>query len=112
MAILGTMLVSLVMAGAKMKRQSYSAVQRTEACAILDGLVNDWWADSPSVPRNSGGVVEDQPEWMWRTRSVRSVTIGTVAGEVVAVEVFDRSRQSETPAAHIELVLGTTTDEE
>ncbi|HDZ22417.1 hypothetical protein LCGC14_0409250 [marine sediment metagenome] len=110
-ALLGLVLATLVTAAGQMKRQAYFADARTEACDVADELLTQWWADRDHFPRDQTGIVGDQSRWAWRTHRVGTVTIGSVTGEIIAVEVLDRQAPEPEVAVYIEIVLPAPDDE-
>lgn len=72
MALLGTLLVSIVMATAKLTAQSRLAAHRVEAYLAADQLLFSWWSDWQNFPRNESGTISGHDDWRWRTFSTDS----------------------------------------
>jgi hypothetical protein len=109
--ILGTLLVSILMARVQMQAQSHRAEARLAACRVLDDLMNKWWSDGATPPRNDSGSVPDHEDWTWRTRTRQRPDAEALHGEVVVVEVFAPNPIDSSPAAEIELLLPRNEDD-
>ena len=101
LAILGTLLVSVLLASGKMHRQRGRTAQRLEAVRVADRLLEGWWQKRDEFPRDGQGTVEpggDGRAWSWRTTVVENEAARKLACEVVALEVFAPEAAAETPA--------------
>ena len=103
-ALLGTLLVPIVTARVQVAGQSRRSAERVEACRILDELMNEWWKDISTMPRNGEGLTKTHKGWRWRTQSQHRQEDQWLSAEVVAVEIFAPGRNDE-PAAGIEVLL-------
>ncbi len=108
-ALLGTLLVSILLARGRLSVQTRRAEVRIEACAVLDGLLETWWSDRDRLPRAGEGAVPGRPGWSWRTRTVDREGAEVLRAEVVAVEVFRPApgggASGEPPAASVEILM-------
>lgn len=101
---MGTLLVGIIVAEARANAQTRLARYRIEACGVLSELLQDWWADPDSMPRDDEGEVFDQEGWTWRTTVTEQSE--ALEAEVVTVEVFGPHQQGEdVAAARVELLL-------
>ena len=82
-----------------------------EACRVAEALLHRLWKKPDRFPRDRSGPVPGHGGWTWRTTTVPSEDAEAIGAEVVAVEVFAPNRQSEPPAARVELLLPTREDE-
>lgn len=105
MALLGTLVMSLLVAGSRMQRQAYEARLRMEGCRIADSLLEQLWADRGHFPRSGGGPVPGRLGWAWRTRVVPNHEAWQVFGEVVVLEVYREEQERSHAAARVELLL-------
>jgi len=87
MAILGGVLVTMLMGQARLVAQQARADERLEACRLADRLLEDWWQDPDSFPRNDSGAVSGTRSWQWRTQPVANEEAEAVGAEVVALEL-------------------------
>lgn len=109
-AILGSLLVSVLLAASRLHVQASRAESRIAACRVADGLLEAWWPKPDAFPRASEGAVAGSGGWSWRTRVVENAAARTVKAEVVALEIFAPGAGRETPAARVELLLPEKTD--
>jgi hypothetical protein len=106
MAILGTILVSLLVTGSRLDTQSGHARQLAEACRIADRLIEGWWQTRDKFPRTGEGPVPGETGWRWRTRFVENDAAKAIGVETIAVELFHAKRiGSEEPAVRIDVLL-------
>ncbi len=105
MALLGTLLVSLLVATSQMTAQRGRAERRLEACRAIDQLVESWWPKRADLPRSGSGYVPGHPDWTWRTSLVTNDRAKALGAEVVAVEVFVSEAANQEPAACVEILL-------
>ena len=105
MAILGTLLTTIVVANARLISQAGRAKLRVEACEIADGLLGKWWARRDDFPRNDSGDVPRHEGWRWRTRTIQNESAETLNAEVVTLEIFAPDWQDTLPTVRVEILL-------
>ncbi len=88
MAILGSLVVSIVVAAGRMTAQTGLANERIKACRLADQLLEGWWADRDSFPVQSAGIFADETLWRWRTSIVEKRNAEVLQADVVALEIF------------------------
>jgi hypothetical protein len=111
-ALLGTLLVAVLIADSKFERQSRRTKLHNEACVIANELLDSWWTDRKSFPRNDSGTVPHKHRWRWETKTISSVTndgsIDTI-GETVTLLLFfcpsDASKHATDPLIRIDVLL-------
>lgn len=103
--LLGGLLVSIVVANARLTTQSARAQRRAVAAEVADGLLNRLWEKVDEFPRCDQGPVEGRTGWSWRTRVVANADVEKLGGQIVALEVWDDKTAADGPAARVELVL-------
>jgi len=112
-ALLGTLLVTLLIAASRLGLQTARAERRIEACRIADRLLEGWWTmKRDEFPRNASGAVPGVQGWRWRTTEVSNGDAITLGGHVVAVDIFAPMEETGTPepAVRVELVLPEKSD--
>src|SRR5688572_10683971 len=88
LALLGTLLVALLSARAKVARQYQGAEARLEAVKVADELLGGWWREGGRFPRDEVGVVgEGASRFRWRTRVVPNQAMDELSSEVVRLEL-------------------------
>jgi hypothetical protein len=106
LALLATVLVSILLTRARAVRQSAIAQARVDAVHVADDLLARWWADPASFPRTAGGGVEGRPTLAWRTSPVANPPARLMGGDVVRLEILDRSIEgSREPVLAVEVVV-------
>lgn len=103
--VLGTLLVSILLARVQMEGQSRLAAQREAACGVLDELMSQWWSEPATLPLNESGPVEHRKGWRWKTRAQDRAEAAALGGRIVIVEVFAPGQRDLKPAASIELLM-------
>ena len=88
MALLGTLLVSIVMATSRLTAQSHLATRRVQAYQVADELLTEWWNDLENIPRNQSAMVPGYDDWRWQTVTTDADIEGTDA-ELVTLEIFE-----------------------
>ena len=87
LALMGTVLVSSILAFSSHRRQLSVAQKRLEAIAIADELLARLQSQQGGVPVPSSGLVVGKPGWNWQTSVVGTTTIATVPLQVIRFEV-------------------------
>ena len=105
--VLGTLLVTLVVAGARLHAQLAHGQERIQACAIADSLLGGWWADKASFPRNSEGEVPGQPGWRWRTERLNVSADAALKCEIIALSIVAPGGSGQSPSARVEILVPT-----
>jgi hypothetical protein len=109
-AILGSLLVSVLLAASRLHVQAARAEARITACRIADGLLEAWWPKPDAFPRRGQGAVAGREGWSWRTEVVENTAARTVKAEVVALEIFAAGADRGTPMARVEVMLPERSD--
>lgn len=107
-AILGTVLVSVLIADGRLRKQASFAEDRIEACRIADAFLAEWWptTEEPNkFPRQGSGEIVDRPGWSWRTEIVPNEAAEKLNAEMISLDVFSPKYGDTRPAAHIEIML-------
>jgi type II secretory pathway pseudopilin PulG len=107
-ALLGTLLATVLLSIGRIRTQDARAAQRIEACRIAEDLLQQLWAKADKFPRGGDGEVSGKKGWRWRTQAVANPQAQNIRGEVVAVEVLAPGSDAGPPAARVEIVLPTT----
>ncbi len=104
-ALLGTLLVSIVVAKGRLAVQSRRSENRIRACAVLNDLLEHRWGDPNELRGNESGEAPGHKGWRWRTRILANEDALAVHAKVVAVEVFAPDQDDSLPSASIEILL-------
>ena len=107
-AILGTVLVSVLVADGRLRKQASFAEDRVEACRIADAFLAEWWptVEEPNkFPRQGSGEFLDRPGWSWRTDIVQNEAVEKFDAEMISLDVFSPKYGETRPAAHVEIML-------
>ena len=110
-AILGSSLVSLVMASAKLTVQSRRAQDRIVACEIADNQLRNWWQDPKKLPRNASGQVPEYEGWTWRTRETENKQADDLRGRAVVLEIRSPAAKDSDPSVSVEIILPKKTND-
>ena len=87
--LLATVLVSLLLALARQRRNGEMARGRQAACLIADELLADWIESPTGIPlRGSGGVI-GRPGWFWRTTVQANRQVIGIPATIVRLDVFE-----------------------
>ena len=101
LALMATLIASLLAVKMRVVHQSHLAQRRQEAIAAADQLLTQWWQNPKTFPRSAAGST---PSGLaWRTKIVPSATAAAAGGQVVRLEVFDDNGAD----AAVELLLPT-----
>ena len=104
LALLGSLLVAILIAEGKLRKQARRAELTSQACQVADGLLETLWGNLEECPRNDGGTVEAQPEWGWETQIQENSSVTALGVEVVALEIYPQEDRF-TPLVHVEVLL-------
>jgi len=97
LAILGTLISSLVVARSRYQHQWVLAGRRSEATVAADTLLSSWWAQPAQLPRNAAGKLTDK-KLRWQTHLV-DPSVDVLGVQIVRLEIFDDRTGTELPAA-------------
>ena len=90
MALLATLLVSVLLATAKHKRLIQLAADRHEAVRLADDLLANWYSSADGVPLNARGLVHNRSGWYWRTMAHTNQVLFGVSAPQVKLEIVRR----------------------
>jgi hypothetical protein len=106
LVVLGTILVSILLARAEMEKQDRRSRDRLSACAVLDALLEGWRLQPETAP--SGGLdegpVPDREGWRWRARALQRDDAEALNADVLAVEVLAPGSSGDETVAKIEVL--------
>ncbi len=111
-AILGTLLVCILVANARLTAQDRRSAERIEACRIADGLLGRWWSGGRRLARDAAGDVPGSAGWRWRMGVVTDEDAEVMDARIVRLEVFAPDTEGGTPAVGVELLLANEEDED
>jgi type II secretory pathway pseudopilin PulG len=100
LALLGTLLVSLLLTKAALARQRATADRRLAAVAACDQVLSDFRTANRQVPTHGGGVTDGGVRW--RSERVGHKGIQNVTVDVIRVTVT--GEHEDKPLAQVEIV--------
>jgi hypothetical protein len=101
MLLMGTLVVTCLLAHGRLLRQQRLAEHRVEACRTLDLLMVGWWQDLEKFPIGEQG--EAAAGWLWRTRLLPLPAAEAMGARAVRVELFPAGEKD--PAVGIDVLL-------
>lgn len=106
-ALLGTLLVSMLIAGGRIEAQSARASRRIAACRTADRLLESWWSNRAEFPRDDSGDVQGGEGLRWRMRRIENESAGEWGAEIVALEIVSANAggEGEEVLATVEVML-------
>jgi type II secretory pathway pseudopilin PulG len=104
LALLGSLLVAILIAEGKLRKQARRAEITLEACQVADGLLEAWWQNLSEFPRNESGTVETHPEWAWETQVQDNSSAEELDAAIVALEIYPQEDRF-TPLVRVEVLL-------
>jgi len=102
--LLATVLVSILLTAARLRRQSVKTQQTVTACRIADGLL-EGWSGNNGLPRNGSGDVREHRGWRWRTRTPESKQADEMGAAVVSLEILAPDSPDDSPAASVQVLV-------
>lgn len=103
LALMGSIMVTSLLAFSKHRRQLQLAEKRIEATMIADGLVKELTAGRDGIPVSGRGIVAAKANWIWQTSPAGVTTMATVPMQVIRFEIFEVS-QSSTRLVSVQVV--------
>ncbi len=91
LALMGSILVTSLLAFSSHQKQLSMADKRLRATAICDALVTQLSSQPGGIRIPSQGVIPSEPNWFWRTRLVGSTNVATIPLDVIELEVLQVS---------------------
>ena len=107
LAILGTLLASLVVARSRYLMQWALAGRKEQAVVAADRLLSSWWAAPDKWPRHGEGDLP-QTKMRWRTSILDNPVAKDLDAQVVRLEIFesaDSSLEEQRPLSQVDVVL-------
>jgi|WetSurMetagenome_2_1015567.scaffolds.fasta_scaffold593876_2 hypothetical protein len=107
-AILGSVLVGVVLASARLTHQAAEARRQAVAVRAADELITRWWTSKEGVPVGSEGAVESDATLAWSARLVTNEAVDRLGARVVRVAVREADPQTssrEESLVEVDLVL-------
>ena len=110
LALLGTLLVSMVLARGQLLEQKIKAARMLEAIAVADRLLAQWWEDPAAIPVGESGEIKDAG-MVWRTERRRDEEAEKNGAQVVTLELKRTVAAPGEESFQIEVVLPIPEDE-
>ncbi|MBI1368402.1 MAG: prepilin-type N-terminal cleavage/methylation domain-containing protein [Planctomycetes bacterium] len=106
LAILGTVMAGAMIAKARCTRQLAQADRRLAAAAAADRMLEYWFADDKTLPRESSGNVPGESDMTWRTHTQRDESNRILKLAITRLEVFDgRAIRPDEAILSVELLV-------
>jgi len=100
LALLGTVLSSLLLGASRFARASGISRERVEACRAADELLAKWWADPAHFPTGGQGTVPGT-NFSWVLKGVSNPDVAALDAQVVRLEVMSRG----SPCVSVDVVV-------
>ena len=116
LAILGTLLASLVVARARYLRQWAWAGRKADAVQAADQLLTRWWSNPEKFPHHGEGLLP-KARLRWKTYEIGNPAASDLEARVVRLEIFEKvevtsemaeSKGKSMPLVHVDVVLDPT----
>ena len=103
LALMGSVLVSSLLAFSKHRNQLSMAQKRIEATMIADQIVGRLASQRDGMPIGIRGTVAGKPNWIWQTTPIGFTTLATVPMRVVRFQILEIGASS-TQLVSVDLV--------
>ncbi len=104
-AVLATVLVSILIADARLRKQAHRSESRSQACEMAESLLAKFWEKPEEFPRTASGDIPGHPGWTWRTQPVKNDAADAMNSQVVVLEIFAPQLASQSPVVRVEVLL-------
>lgn len=105
LALLGSLLVSLLLAKVRLSHQRIEAENRLMAIRAADDLLSEWSAQGTRIPRQSTGRAGPGDQFRWSTHVIRNQRVQDMSLQVVRLELTDDEATNHRALASVELLL-------
>jgi hypothetical protein len=109
--LLGTLLVTMLVANARLTNQAARAELRVRGCRIADQLLAQWWVDPGNFPCSDSGTIDASPGWRWQTTTLASTQAEALHAQAVRLSLFAPGDDL-GPTTVVEFLAPSTTQEE
>lgn len=105
LALLATLLASMLLIKLRATAQWSRANQRLEAVAAADHMLSSWWQDRGRFPVGAEGQVPSNSTLTWRTMRIANPPIDQLRSQVVRLEISATGSLPIEPLVSVELIL-------
>jgi hypothetical protein len=112
LALLGTVLVSLLLARSHATQQWALANRRIQAVRAADVLLSAWWQEQVSIPRSASGTIAGDSSMRWRTQLREDTALVPWKLRVVTLSILDAAAETAPPLAVVDVVVNDETESE
>lgn len=109
-ALLGSILVSMLLAHSRLVRQSVRAERTRQATTLADDLLADWFVNG-TVPLSGSGTIPNHPEFRWEVRPIQGIRSLPVEASIVEFQVRENRSDARKPLFSTELLIEVPKDE-
>lgn len=103
-ALMGTILVSMLTAHGRLVRQSTRAEITRTAAVLADDMLAEWFVDN-SIPPTGTGTVEADPRFHWSTSVVNQIRVSSNDALIVRFQIHGPNHGKLELVFETELVL-------
>ena len=104
LALLGTLLVSMVLARGRLLEQKIQATRTLDAAAVAERVLAEWWQDPAAIPVGESGEIEGEG-LLWRTERRGDVEAKKSGAQVVRLELRRKEAGATQPLLQLEFAL-------
>ncbi len=106
LALLSTLLVSILAAKNQHMRQARLSNRTVEACVAADVLLNDWWVHPGDMPRYGSGGVKGSDSLQWRIdRAPNQEIEGRFDADVLRLKVYELADEAEVVFVEVDVIV-------
>ena len=109
--LLGTLLVTMLVANARLTNQAARAELRVQGCRIADQLLAQWWVDPASFPSSDSGSIDTYPGWRWQTTALANMQAEALHAQAVRLALFAPGASLQ-PTTVVEFLAPSATQQE
>ncbi|MEO1616965.1 MAG: prepilin-type N-terminal cleavage/methylation domain-containing protein [Planctomycetota bacterium] len=91
LVLLGTLVVSTLLAFSRHRRQLRAADDRLQAVAIADEILPKLMAESNGLTVGQRGTIAGRPDWFWQTSLVGTTVVATLPMHVIRFEIRSKT---------------------
>jgi hypothetical protein len=102
--LLGTLLTSIVIAGANITAQNRRSERRLQGCRIAEEFLEKSWPSRTGLLRTGEGDVAGYDGWKWRAKAAESDTAVKVNVQAAWLELYAPDWPNE-PSARVEILV-------
>lgn len=103
LVLMGTIVVTTLLAFSKHRRQLALSKERLQAAEIAEELLPQLIRSERGIVAGQRGTIAGRPDWFWQTSLVGTTVVATLPMHVIRFEIYSK-RESESVLTRIEMV--------